>query len=67
MTLYASGVNAAATNLRCILVGMPGAGKTAVGRALSALSGKPFVDLDVILYIFIFYTSVYIYLFHCVM
>ena len=29
-----------------ILVGMPGAGKTAVGRALSALSGKPFVDLD---------------------
>lgn len=31
-----------------ILVGMPGAGKTAVGRALSALSGKPFVDLDAV-------------------
>ena len=32
------------TNL--VLVGMPGCGKTAVGRALARLSGKPFVDLD---------------------
>lgn len=32
------------TNL--VLVGMPGSGKTTVGRALAALSGKPFVDLD---------------------
>lgn len=28
------------------LVGMPGSGKTTVGRALARLSGKPFVDLD---------------------
>ena len=32
------------TNL--VLVGMPGCGKTTVGRALARLSGKPFVDLD---------------------
>lgn len=32
------------TNL--VLIGMPGSGKTTVGRALAALSGKPFVDLD---------------------
>ena len=32
------------TNL--VLVGMPGCGKTTVGRALAQLSGKPFVDLD---------------------
>ncbi|MDE6455718.1 MAG: hypothetical protein K2L38_07435, partial [Dysosmobacter sp.] len=29
-----------------VLVGMPGSGKTTVGRALARLSGKPFVDLD---------------------
>ena len=29
-----------------VLVGMPGCGKTTVGRALARLSGKPFVDLD---------------------
>ena len=29
-----------------VLVGMPGCGKTATGRALARLSGKPFVDLD---------------------
>ena len=29
-----------------VLVGMPGSGKTTVGQALAALSGKPFVDLD---------------------
>ena len=29
-----------------VLVGMPGCGKTTVGRALAQLSGKPFVDLD---------------------
>ncbi len=29
-----------------VLVGMPGSGKTTVGKALSELSGKPFVDLD---------------------
>lgn len=32
------------TNL--VLVGMPGSGKTTVGRHLARLSGKPFVDLD---------------------
>ena len=32
------------TNL--VLVGMPGSGKTTVGRELSRLSGRPFVDLD---------------------
>ncbi len=32
------------TNL--VLVGMPGSGKTTVGRELAKLSGKPFVDLD---------------------
>ena len=32
------------TNL--VLVGMPGCGKTTVGRALAALSGRPLVDLD---------------------
>ena len=32
------------TNL--VLVGMPGCGKTTVGRELARLSGKPFVDLD---------------------
>nr|WP_325212524.1 shikimate kinase [uncultured Oscillibacter sp.] len=32
------------TNL--VLTGMPGSGKTTVGRALAALSGKPFTDLD---------------------
>ena len=32
------------TNL--VLVGMPGSGKTTVGRELARLSGKPFVDLD---------------------
>ena len=29
-----------------VLAGMPGSGKTTVGRELAALSGKPFVDLD---------------------
>lgn len=29
-----------------VLVGMPGSGKTTVGRKLAGLSGKPFVDLD---------------------
>ena len=29
-----------------VLIGMPGSGKTTVGRELSRLSGKPFVDLD---------------------
>jgi len=29
-----------------VLVGMPGSGKTTVGRALAELSGRPFVDLD---------------------
>lgn len=29
-----------------VLVGMPGCGKTTVGRELAQLSGKPFVDLD---------------------
>ena len=29
-----------------VLVGMPGCGKTTVGRALAELSGKPLVDLD---------------------
>lgn len=29
-----------------VLVGMPGSGKTTVGKALALLSGKPFVDLD---------------------
>lgn len=32
------------TNL--VLVGMPGCGKTTVGRELSALSGRPLIDLD---------------------
>ena len=32
------------TNL--VLVGMPGCGKTAVGRELAALSGRPLADLD---------------------
>lgn len=29
-----------------VLIGMPGSGKTTVGKALAVLSGKPFVDLD---------------------
>lgn len=29
-----------------VLVGMPGSGKTTVGRAVAKLSGRPFVDLD---------------------
>lgn len=29
-----------------VLAGMPGSGKTTVGRELARLSGKPFVDLD---------------------
>ena len=29
-----------------VLVGMPGCGKSTVGRELAGLSGKPFVDLD---------------------
>ena len=29
-----------------VLVGMPGCGKTTVGRELARLAGKPFVDLD---------------------
>lgn len=32
------------TNL--VLVGMPGCGKTTVGRELAALSGRPLIDLD---------------------
>lgn len=32
------------TNL--VLIGMPGCGKTTVGKELARLSGKPFVDLD---------------------
>lgn len=29
-----------------VLIGMPGSGKTTVGRELARLSGKPFLDLD---------------------
>ena len=29
-----------------VLIGMPGSGKTTVGKCLARLSGKPFVDLD---------------------
>ena len=29
-----------------VLIGMPGSGKTTVGKCLACLSGKPFVDLD---------------------
>lgn len=29
-----------------VLIGMPGCGKTTVGRAVAELSGRPFVDLD---------------------
>ena len=32
--------------LRCALVGMPGAGKSTVGRQLAQRMGVPFVDLD---------------------
>ena len=31
------------------LIGMPGCGKTTTGRALAALTGRPFVDLDEVL------------------
>ncbi len=30
-----------------VLIGMPGSGKTTLGHAISKLSGKPFIDLDV--------------------
>ena len=32
--------------IRCALVGMPGSGKTTVGRQLAQRAGVPFVDLD---------------------
>ena len=32
--------------LNLVLVGMPGSGKTTVGRALARLSGRPLLDLD---------------------
>lgn len=32
--------------INIVLVGMPGCGKTTVGRALAGLSGRPLVDLD---------------------
>ena len=32
--------------IRCALVGMPGSGKTTIGRQLAARAGVPFVDLD---------------------
>lgn len=33
-------------NENIVLLGMPGAGKSSVGRALAKLSGRPFVDTD---------------------
>ena len=33
-------------NRNVILIGMPGSGKTAAGRRLARMSGRPFVDLD---------------------
>lgn len=32
--------------LNAILIGMPGSGKSAVGRALAARMGRPFIDVD---------------------
>lgn len=32
-----------------VLIGMPGCGKTAVGKALAALTGKPFIDTDALI------------------
>ena len=32
--------------IRCALVGMPGSGKSTVGRHLAHRAGVPFIDLD---------------------
>ena len=32
--------------IRCALVGMPGSGKSTVGRQLAHRAGVPFIDLD---------------------
>ena len=32
--------------MRVFLIGLPGAGKTTLGKALAALLGRPFIDLD---------------------
>ncbi len=34
------------TKLNTILIGMPGSGKTTIGRKISAAKGLPFIDLD---------------------
>ena len=44
LELLISGLQRDMTNI--VLVGMPGCGKSTVGKALSALSGLPLVDLD---------------------
>lgn len=33
-------------NLNIVLIGMPGSGKTTVGRLLSEICGMPFIDVD---------------------
>lgn len=42
--IIADSIAAAKTNI--VLTGMPGAGKTSVGRELSAMTGREFIDLD---------------------
>ena len=32
--------------IRCALVGMPGSGKSTIGRQLAHRAGVPFIDLD---------------------
>ncbi|MGL6205852.1 MAG: shikimate kinase, partial [Giesbergeria sp.] len=46
MTPSAQPPTASPAPLRCALVGMPGAGKSTVGRQLAQRMGVPFVDLD---------------------